>query len=200
MSLDVSPSREIEVQREIHLRKAEKIRAKLNSSKETTSSSDLCFTFDLQKTLITPSISTGVAYYKRQLATYNLGNHNLANNDATMFMWHEGLASRGASEIGSCIWKFGCDKVQDGAWLMYKRMCRVRNERARCLHDCKAVVAETLCKHNKPLERTNGSCQKRGRRGECHRSNACEEIHPVMSEWIKWGIFHVEQEPSEMQA
>jgi len=65
--LDVSPSREIEVQREIHLRKAEKIRAKLNSSKETTSSSDLCFTFDLQKTLITPSISTGVAYYKRQL-------------------------------------------------------------------------------------------------------------------------------------
>jgi len=67
MLLDVSPSREIEVQREIHLRKAEKIRAKLNSSKETTSSSDLCFTFDQQKTLITPSISTGVAYYKRQL-------------------------------------------------------------------------------------------------------------------------------------
>jgi len=115
MLLDVSPSREIEVQREIHLRKAEKVRAKLNSSKETASSCDLCFTFDLQKTLITPSISTGVAYYKRQLATYNLGIHNLANNDATMFMWHEGLASRGASDIGSCIWKFICDKVQEGA-------------------------------------------------------------------------------------
>ena len=115
MLLDVSPSREMEAEREIHLHKAEKVRAKLNSLKETTSSCNLCFTFDLQKTLITPSISTGVAYYKRQLATYNLGIHNLANNDATMFMWHEGLASRGASEIGSCIWKFVCDKVQEGA-------------------------------------------------------------------------------------
>jgi len=115
MLLDFSPSQEIKAQQEIHLRKAEKVRAKLNSLKETTSSSNLCFTFDLQKTLITPSISTGVAYYKRQLATYNLGIHNLANNDATMFMWHEGCASRGASEIGSCVWKYVCDKVQEGA-------------------------------------------------------------------------------------
>ena len=55
-----------------------------------------------------------MAYYKRQLATRNLGIHNLANNDATI-MWHEGLASHGASEIGLCIWKFVCDKVQEGA-------------------------------------------------------------------------------------
>ena len=37
---------------------------------------------------------------------YNLGVHNLANNDAFMFMWHEGCSTCGASEIGSCIWKF----------------------------------------------------------------------------------------------
>ena len=102
---------EILVQKEIHLRKAEKVRTKLNSSKETASQTNICFTFDLQKTLynnliITPAIFTGIAYYKRQLAIYNLGVHNLANNDAFMFMWHKGCASRGASEIGSCIWKF----------------------------------------------------------------------------------------------
>jgi len=37
------------------------VRAKLNSLKETASSSNLCFTFDLQKMLLTSSISTGVA-------------------------------------------------------------------------------------------------------------------------------------------
>jgi len=30
-------------------------------------------------------------------------------------MCHEGCASHGASEIGSCIWKFVSDKVQEGA-------------------------------------------------------------------------------------
>jgi len=59
MFLDVCPSQEIEAQQEIHLRKAGKVWAKLNSLKETASSCNLCFTFDLQKTLqlqLTPSI------------------------------------------------------------------------------------------------------------------------------------------------
>ena len=113
--LDTAPTPELQVQHEIHLRKAEKVRAKLSSAKTTASDSNLNFTFDLQKTLVTPSISAGVAYYKRQLATYNLGVHNLSNNDAVMYMWHEGCASRGASEIGSCLWKFVNEGIQQGA-------------------------------------------------------------------------------------
>lgn len=113
--LDTAPTPELQVQHEIHLRKAEKVRAKLSSAKMTASDSSLNFTFDIQKTLVTPSISAGVAYYKRQLATYNLGVHNLSNNDAVMYMWHEGCASRGASEIGSCLWKFVNEGIQQGA-------------------------------------------------------------------------------------
>jgi hypothetical protein len=96
----------INVEKELHLRKADKVRAKLNACKQSSSDENLCITFDLQKTLITPEISTGVAYYKRQLATYNCGIHNLCDNTATMFMWHEGSASRGASEIGTCIYNY----------------------------------------------------------------------------------------------
>jgi len=39
--LDVSPNREVEVQRELHLRKAEKVRAKLSSAKESNSNAHM---------------------------------------------------------------------------------------------------------------------------------------------------------------
>jgi len=53
------------------------------------------------------------------------------------------------------------------AWLLYKRLCHLRNEKAQRLHKFKADVAEALCKHNK-LERTStsGSAQKRSKRDD----------------------------------
>ena len=67
--------------------------------------SKVTITFDLQKTLPTPKLTTGVAYYKRQLWAYNLGIHAFQNEDdkVYMFMWHEGVASRGAQEVSSCF-------------------------------------------------------------------------------------------------
>lgn len=64
-----------------------------------------CYTFDLQKTLETPSLSTNVAYYKRQLWTFNLCIYDEANEKGYMYMWSENVASRGANEIGSCLMK-----------------------------------------------------------------------------------------------
>ena len=57
-------------------------------------------TFDLEKSLSTPKLSTGIVYYKRQLWMYNLGIHNTATGIGYMHMWNESIASRG---IGSCI-------------------------------------------------------------------------------------------------
>lgn len=62
-----------------------------------------CFTFDLQKTLETPSLSTSVAYYKRQLWTYNLCIYDEIHKIAYMYIWSENVASRGAQEIGSAL-------------------------------------------------------------------------------------------------
>ena len=105
----------VAVQKEIQLKKAEKVRETLNESKVQASHSNLVITFDLQKTLICPVIETGIAYYKRQLSVYNLGIHKMSDNSASMFMWDESIANRGASEIGSCFLKYIKEKVVLGA-------------------------------------------------------------------------------------
>lgn len=70
-----------------------------------------CYTFDLQKTLETPSLSTNVAYYKRQLWTFNLCIYDEVNEKGYMYMWSENVASRGANEIGSCLMKHMKDNL-----------------------------------------------------------------------------------------
>lgn len=62
-----------------------------------------CLTFDLQKTLETPSLSTSEFYYKRKLWTYNLCIYDEVHRTAFMYVWSENIASRGAQEIGSAL-------------------------------------------------------------------------------------------------
>jgi len=79
------------------------------------------------KTLATPSLSVGVAYYKRQLSTYNLGIHNLTTNDAYMYVWNESMASRGPQEIGSCLLHFIKNYVHTEQLIMYSDQCGGQN-------------------------------------------------------------------------
>ena len=88
---------------EIHLRKAEKARQSLKLEKENEDNKHASFCFDLQKVMSLPCLTTNEVYYCRQLSMYNLGIHDLKNDNAVMNVWHEGTASRGAGEIGSCL-------------------------------------------------------------------------------------------------
>lgn len=63
------------------------------------------FTFDLQRTLPLPYLSTSEAYYKRKLWFYNLCIYDELKKQAFNYVWHEGIASRGAQEVGSCLIK-----------------------------------------------------------------------------------------------
>lgn len=63
------------------------------------------FTFDLQRALELPSISTSEAFYRRQLWVYNLCILDEKRGNAYMYVWDETIASRGAQEISSCLLK-----------------------------------------------------------------------------------------------
>ena len=57
----------------------------------------------LQRALLTPKLSTGIAFYKRKMWTYNFCVHNYRTGTGHMFMGDEIAAKRGASEIASCV-------------------------------------------------------------------------------------------------
>ena len=95
-------------ERDVHLVRAE---GAYNQLKEDTALSksdpDMdVMTFDLQQSLPTPVLSTNVVFYKRQLWSYNFGVHNCRTGVGYMHLWHEGIASRGSHEVGSCILKY----------------------------------------------------------------------------------------------
>ena len=92
---------------DLHKAKAERAYQQLKEDIALSRSrSDLeLLTFDLEQSLPTPVLTTNVAFYKRQLWTYNVGIHNGKTGSACMHMFHEGTASRGSNEIGSCILK-----------------------------------------------------------------------------------------------
>lgn len=94
--------KEIELEKRKHLKCVKNVATEFKSDVDNATEGDqLCLSFDLQKILETPSITTSVAYYKRQLWTYNLCVYEEAAHRGYMYMWSEDVASRGAQEMGS---------------------------------------------------------------------------------------------------
>ena len=108
--------RQLEMEHELHLRKADAVRQCLKNESKKCNGSPIqeSFTFDLQKVLSVPRLTTSEAYYCRQVSVYNLGIHNLSTGEGLMHVWDETVASRGAEEISSCLLKYCSDRAASG--------------------------------------------------------------------------------------
>ncbi|KAG5872730.1 hypothetical protein JTB14_036118 [Gonioctena quinquepunctata] len=79
----------------------DKLRCKTNSKMVVVS-------FDLQKCLPTPHLTTGISFYKRKLWTLNLTLYETRENknSAICYLWNETIAKRGGQEIASCLFSY----------------------------------------------------------------------------------------------
>jgi len=76
-------------------------------------------TFDLQKTLPLPKLSTSVAFYLRQIWLYNVGIHLTCKGRSQPYfsIWTEADGGRGCSEISSSILAFVDCNIPKGSQL-----------------------------------------------------------------------------------
>lgn len=105
----------IDTEHKEHCRKWEEARNKMRSDfiLATQCKEVECLTFDMQKTLPMPKIPTGIIFYKRQLWLYNMGIYSAKTNLSECFVWIEGMAGKGAQEVGSCLLKYFSEHISE---------------------------------------------------------------------------------------
>ncbi|KAK4875521.1 hypothetical protein RN001_011943 [Aquatica leii] len=85
------------------------------------------YCYDLQSVLPTPCGDVNSFYYKRKLATYNFTIFDVKNKEGHCYLWHEGIAKRGANEICSCVYKF-ISKNKNENLVFYSDNCVGQNK------------------------------------------------------------------------
>mgnify|MGYP007005565973 CR=1 FL=1 len=102
---DLERRSKFELEKKLHLAKALQARESLKTDKDAASNSCYVATFDLQKALPYPKLTTSIAYYKRNMYVYNFGIHSFNKNNGYMHLWDETEGGRGSQEVASLLAK-----------------------------------------------------------------------------------------------
>lgn len=93
----------LKLDKELHLARAEQARNALKNDQNQASDINYVLTFDLQKALPFPKLSTSVAYYKKNLYVYNVGVHSFNIGTGFMYMYDETVGGRGSQDVATCV-------------------------------------------------------------------------------------------------
>ena len=157
-------------------RKQDARNAKEKYKVEAVDNKDLLVaTFDLQAVLPSPKLNVSSVYYKRKLSTYNLTVYCLADHSCSCFMWHEGTAGRGSSEIASCMLKFLHDLPND-----IKRVCLFSDTcsgQNRNQFFCAMII---YALHNSNIQQLDHLYMESG-----HSQMECDSVHANMERAVR---------------
>lgn len=118
-------------------KKCDKLMTKADDTMKT-------ITFDLQQCLPTPIVNSSVAFYLRQLWTFNLTVHDCDSGQPKCFLWHEGIAARGANEIGSCLYNYMTNlEAEVEHLIMYSDTCAGQNKNSHVAVMCLVALQDS---------------------------------------------------------
>ena len=101
---NLAEKRELEVEHELHIRKADIFTVQINEVTESPQAllpdgDTAVLAMDYQKNWPLPLTGVSQEYYKRQLWIYNFCIHDNVTNCATIFLYAEHYAKKGPNEI-----------------------------------------------------------------------------------------------------
>lgn len=102
---DQQKQKELDVKKELHVRRAERARDILKVDRDSVSDEKYVCTFDLQKALPYPKLSTSTVYYKQNMYVYNFGIHCFNSSTGYMYVLDKTEGGRGSQDLSACIRK-----------------------------------------------------------------------------------------------
>lgn len=100
--------RRLEIENELHKRKAESFYDKKRAARrrDRTSNDFIAVAMDYQKNVYLPNIPTNDVYYMRQLSMYAFNIHVLGTAQSLFYTYPENLAKKGSDEVCSFLFDF----------------------------------------------------------------------------------------------
>lgn len=104
---DKEIGKNLQVEKEIHLRKAEAFYAlKRKWKQDSRLNKATVISFDYMQNLPLPHIRTNTVFYARQLWYYVFGIHDLSDDSASMYVYDESIGKKGQNDVTSHLFHF----------------------------------------------------------------------------------------------